>query len=61
MSRCPSPTRSTFGTLRCPLQDARCDYPSHRKWRRVRWLMEWAWLLKPWWPRGPQPERTKSR
>ena len=49
-SRCPAPAHTEWGTLRCVVAADRCSDPSHARWRRVSWLMELMWRLRPWWP-----------
>lgn len=50
LTRCPAPTRTEGGTLRCVQTLAGCSTPTHRRWDRLAPLMAIVWWLRPWWP-----------
>lgn len=50
LSRCPAPTRTEWGTLRCVVTRGRCTHASHTRWNLVLWPMALVWAVRPWWP-----------
>lgn len=49
-TRCPAPTRTEGGTLRCVATRTGCSTTSHRRWDPYAPLLDRVWAIKPWWP-----------
>lgn len=49
-TRCPAPTSTDGGVLRCITTRSGCRTPEHRRYDRVRLLAAVVWWVRPWWP-----------